>query len=126
MLQKVWLWLEESRVNYRIRKVTMFCYGEKEPWFLAANPGGMLPGPRAFEAAVNGSGLTISDRFFFGPSYAETLRRWDADFLDAWPKIERLGFDERFRRMWHYYLKYCEAGFDTGRIDVAQFVIERE
>lgn len=89
-------------------------------------PGGMLPGPRAFEAAVNGSGLTISDRFFFGPSYAETLRRWDADFLDAWPKIERLGFDERFRRMWHYYLKYCEAGFDTGRIDVAQFVIERE
>ncbi|HAD86195.1 MAG TPA: SAM-dependent methyltransferase, partial [Rhodospirillaceae bacterium] len=83
-------------------------------------------GPKAFDAAVNASGLKISDRFFFGPSYGETLRRWDADFLDAWPKIERLGFDERFRRMWHYYLKYCEAGFDTGRIDVAQFVIERE
>ena len=86
----------------------------------------LLSSLKAFDAAVNGSGLTISDRFFFGPSYAETLRRWDADFLDAWPKIERLGFDERFRRMWHYYLKYCEAGFDTGRIDVAQFVIERE
>lgn len=87
-------------------------------------PGGMLPGPNAFADAVTRAGLRLTDAFFFGPSYAETLRRWDADFLAAWPEIEKLGFDERFRRMWHYYLKYCEAGFDAGRIDVGQFVID--
>lgn len=87
-------------------------------------PGGMLPGPNAFADAVARAGLRLTDAFFFGPSYAETLRRWDVDFLAAWPEIEKLGFDERFRRMWHYYLKYCEAGFDAGRINVGQFVID--
>jgi cyclopropane-fatty-acyl-phospholipid synthase len=87
-------------------------------------PGGMLPGPNAFADAVARAGLRLTDAVFFGPSYAETLRRWDVDFLAAWPEIEKLGFDERFRRMWHYYLKYCEAGFDAGRINVGQFVID--
>ena len=87
-------------------------------------PGGMLPGPDAFNKAVAQSGMRITDTYFFGPSYAETLRRWDTAFVDAWPDIRKLGFDERFRRMWRYYLAYCEAGFDAGRIDVAQFVIE--
>lgn len=87
-------------------------------------PGGMLPGPNAFADAVARAGLRLTDAFFFGPSYAETLRRWDTDFLATWPEIEKLGFDERFRRMWHYYLKYCEVGFDAGRINVGQFVID--
>ena len=87
-------------------------------------PGGMLPGPNAFADAVARAGLRLTDAVFFGPSYAETLRRWDVDFLAAWPEIEKLGFDERFRRMWHYYLRYCEAGFDAGRINVGQFVID--
>ena len=88
-------------------------------------PGGMLPSPAAFRRAVADAGLKISDSLYFGRSYAETLRRWDAAFRENWPAIERLGFDERFRRMWRYYFCYSEVGFDTGRIDVGQFVIER-
>lgn len=87
-------------------------------------PGGMLPSPSAFERAASKSGLTISDRFFFGKSYAESLRRWDRAFRDNWPTIKCMGFDERFYRLWRYYLSYCETGFELGRIDVGQFVID--
>lgn len=88
-------------------------------------PGGMLPSPTVFDQAIDTACLRLIDSFFFGKSYAETLRRWAALFQEQWPAIERLGFDERFRRMWHYYLSYCEVGFDTSQIDVGQFVIER-
>ena len=88
-------------------------------------PGGMLPSPGAFERAVAGAGLSLVDSLYFGKCYAETLRRWRAAFHDNWPAIRELGFDERFRRLWHYYLCYCEVGFDLGHIDVGQFVIER-
>lgn len=88
-------------------------------------PGGMLPGPKAFEKAVAKTPLQIRDALYFGKSYAETLRRWDRDFQRNWPRIARLGFDERFYRMWRYYLCYCEAGFDAGEIDVAHFLLER-
>ncbi|MED6312188.1 MAG: class I SAM-dependent methyltransferase, partial [Pseudomonadota bacterium] len=87
-------------------------------------PGGVLPSPERFEETAAFQKLTISNAHFFGPSYAETLRRWNAAFLDAWPVLQQLGFDERFRRMWHYYLCYSEVGFDTGKIDVAQFIIQ--
>jgi cyclopropane-fatty-acyl-phospholipid synthase len=88
-------------------------------------PGGMLPSPEGFEKAVDAAGLLITDRLFFGACYAETLRRWAVAFQENWPAIKQHGFDERFRRMWLYYLCYCEAGFDTNQIDVGQFVIER-
>lgn len=88
-------------------------------------PGGMLPSPSAFDEAVRGSGLRVADSRFFGPCYAETLRRWRVDFEKRWPAIQRLGFDETFRRLWLYYLCYCEVGFDQGRVDVGQFLIER-
>tara|TARA_R110002126_G_scaffold10615_6_gene48881 strand:+ start:11252 stop:12493 length:1242 start_codon:yes stop_codon:yes gene_type:complete len=87
-------------------------------------PGGMLPGPQAFSDAVRASGLALKDAFFFGASYAETVRRWDRSFRDNWAEIEKLGFDNRFCRMWRYYLGYCEAGFETGQIDVGQFLLE--
>lgn len=87
-------------------------------------PGGVLPSPERFEESAASQKLSISNAHFFGPSYAETLRRWNAAFLDAWPVLQQLGFDERFRRMWHYYLCYSEVGFDTGKIDVAQFTIQ--
>ena len=87
-------------------------------------PGGMLPGPQAFADAVRASGLALKDSFFFGASYAETVRRWDRSFRDKWAEIEKLGFDRRFYRMWRYYLGYCEAGFETGQIDVGQFLLE--
>ena len=88
-------------------------------------PGGFLPGPAVFAAAAADSGLEIADAFYFGRSYAETLRRWNRAFVEAWPQIATLGFDERFRRLWHYYLCYCEVGFDIGHIDVGQFVLQR-
>ena len=87
-------------------------------------PGGMLPSPSAFANAVTAADLQIADRFDFGSSYAETLRRWNTSFQNQWPAIEALGFDRRFRRMWEYYLCYCEVGMDTGQVDVSQFVIE--
>ena len=88
-------------------------------------PGGMLPSPAAFEQAAQDAGLIISDALYFGNSYAESLRRWDRAFQENWPHISRLGFDERFYRMWRYYFTYCEIGFELGRVDVGQFVIER-
>lgn len=88
-------------------------------------PGGMLPGPLAFGQAVSNAGLKVADAFYFGKSYAESLRRWDRAFRENWPQIEEHGFDRRFFRMWRYYLCYCEVGFDHERIDVGQFVIER-
>lgn len=88
-------------------------------------PGGMLPSPERFKDAAGKAGMQVYDSFFFGASYAETLRRWNEAFRQNWPEIERLGCDERFRRMWHYYLCYCEAGFEDGHVDVGQFVLGR-
>ncbi|MCG8546027.1 MAG: cyclopropane-fatty-acyl-phospholipid synthase family protein, partial [Alphaproteobacteria bacterium] len=88
-------------------------------------PGGMLPSHGAFAAAVSGAGLVVTDSLSFGPSYGETLRRWTRAFQENRPAIERLGFDRRFQRMWHYYLACSEAGFDCGQLDVHQFVLER-
>lgn len=88
-------------------------------------PGGVLPSPSRFEAAAAEAGLEVADRFFFGESYADTLRLWHDRFQVRWPDIAPLGFDERFRRMWRFYLAYCEAGFRTGAIDVAQYTLTR-
>ena len=88
-------------------------------------PGGMLPSPPALEAAIARAGLAVTDRFTFGASYAETLALWRERFAAAWPTIRALGFDPRFRRLWTYYLAYCEAGFRAGTIDVTQVRIER-
>lgn len=84
-------------------------------------PGGMLPSDRAFCDAAAAAGLHVTDRHRFGQDYAATLREWEARFLASWDAIRQLGFDERFRRMWLYYLAYCRAGFRTGRIDVVQY-----
>jgi cyclopropane-fatty-acyl-phospholipid synthase len=64
------------------------------------------------------AGLELVTHQPFGLDYAKTLSLWRERFLAAWPSIERLGFDQRFKRMWEYYLCYCEAGFKNGIIDV--------
>ncbi len=61
----------------------------------------------------------------FGLDYAQTLSDWRDRFRLAWPNLLPLGFDERFRRMWEYYLAYCEAGFRSGNIDVRQMVFAK-
>jgi cyclopropane-fatty-acyl-phospholipid synthase len=87
-------------------------------------PGGFLPSDRALEAAVATAGLKLVEVEHFGKSYARTLREWRTRFHAHWPSIAALGFDERFKRLWHYYLCYCEAGFEEGSIDVGLYTIE--
>ncbi len=88
-------------------------------------PGGMLPSPAALSASAAGAGLGIDTVRTFALSYADTLKEWRDRFDDAWPKIAPLGFDERFKRMWDYYLAYSEGGFRAGAIDVGQFKLTR-
>lgn len=88
-------------------------------------PGGCLPSPSAFREAAQEAGLQVVDELAFGPDYAETCRRWRHDFLSRREEVLALGFDERFMRIWEFYLAYCEAGFDSGDIDVVQFTLAK-
>jgi cyclopropane-fatty-acyl-phospholipid synthase len=88
-------------------------------------PGGMLPSPTALAEQVRNAGLEWKQNVNFGRDYARTLHIWGERFAEAWPEIEPLGFDERFRRMWNMYLSYCEAGFNAGTIDVTQVALRR-
>ena len=84
-------------------------------------PGGMLPSRAAFRAAAAKQGLVVREEYAFGRDYARTLAEWRHAFEARWPDIQKLGFDEPFRRLWRMYLCYCEAGFLAGNIDVVQF-----
>ncbi len=88
-------------------------------------PGGMLPSPGALRQEIERAGLTPLGSITFGASYSETLRRWHSAFDAAWTEIAPLGFDERFRRMWTFYLTSCAAAFRTGTTDVAQVTMRR-
>jgi cyclopropane-fatty-acyl-phospholipid synthase len=86
-------------------------------------PGGYLPSPSAFRAAAAKAGLTVAAEETFGLSYAETLAEWRRRFHAAWEDIAPQGFDIRFRRLWDYYLAYCEAGFREATIDVGLYTL---
>lgn len=86
-------------------------------------PGGMLPTVGRFDAAVQAAGLEVVRRDFYGKDYARTLGAWHRRFLEREPEVRSLGYDERFIRMWRYYLSYCEAGFLDDRIDVMQVAL---
>ncbi|MEC9369360.1 MAG: cyclopropane-fatty-acyl-phospholipid synthase family protein, partial [Pseudomonadota bacterium] len=88
-------------------------------------PGGMLPTKAVLAAQGARAGLRLSRATGFGNCYARTLAEWRQRFHANWPCIERLGFDESFRRRWDYYLAYCEAGFAAGCIDVSLFRFEK-
>jgi len=88
-------------------------------------PGGMLPSMAALTDQVKRSGLQIASTTAFGSSYAQTLQQWRERFIAAWSKIEPLGFDQRFKRMWEMYLAYCEGGFRGESIDVVQVKLVR-
>ena len=70
--------------------------------------------------------LTFKEHLSFGKDYAKTLSIWKNNFLLNWSKIKKLGYDENFRRLWEYYLTYCEVGFINGSIDVSQFLLEKK
>lgn len=86
-------------------------------------PGGMLASPARLSAEAARAGLHWLATDAFGASYAETLAQWSGRFLAKWPEIRMLGFDERFKRLWLFYLAYCQAGFAAKRTDVMQIAL---
>jgi cyclopropane-fatty-acyl-phospholipid synthase len=89
-------------------------------------PGGCLPCPKEFRAQAKSAGLAIVDEFSFGLDYAETLKRWRVQFLAQKQQVLQHGFDERFMRIWEFYLAYCEAAFREANIDVVQFTLQKQ
>jgi len=83
-------------------------------------PGGMLASQDRLKEETAKAGLLWKRADAFGQSYAETLAEWARRFRSRWDDIRAMGFDERFKRLWLFYLGYCEAGFRTGRTDVLQ------
>lgn len=88
-------------------------------------PGGMLPTASIIESQAAWADLHLADSQFFSQSYARTLEIWRQRFQQAWPHITRLGFDERFKRLWEYYLAYCQVGFETGTVKVGFYKFVR-
>ncbi len=88
-------------------------------------PGGMLPSTAQLRSHTARAGLTWLGAEGFAHSYARTLAEWARRFQASWGNIQRQGFDERFRRLWLFYLAYCEAGFRTGRTDVIQLALKK-
>ena len=88
-------------------------------------PGGCLPCPSEFRKAADAAGLEVVEELSFGPDYAETLRRWRQSFLDQRANVLQLGFDDRFVRLWEFYLGYCEAAFDQGSVGVVQYSLRK-
>lgn len=88
-------------------------------------PGGMLPSEERLKKVTDKVGLAWTGIDRFGRDYADTLAAWHASFDAAWTEIRPLGFDERFRRLWKFYLSYCEAGFRTERTNVVQLSLAK-
>jgi cyclopropane-fatty-acyl-phospholipid synthase len=88
-------------------------------------PGGMLPSVTRLEEETARAGLAWRRIEAFGLSYAETLAEWRKQFLAKWDEIRGLGFDEKFKQLWRFYLSYCEAGFRSGRTNVVQVALTK-
>lgn len=88
-------------------------------------PGGMLPSDPVLDQHITESGLSLKNHVYFGQSYSQTLRRWHERFNEKWAKIAPMGFDDRFRRMWDFYLCSCAATFRSKNCDVVQVTVTR-
>ncbi|WP_232846148.1 SAM-dependent methyltransferase [Amphritea pacifica] len=84
-------------------------------------PGGMLPSISRLKQKFSEHGFSLEYKQLFGKDYARTLRLWRENFEQHSEALEQLGYDERFRRLWRYYLSYCEGGFEEGTIDVGLY-----
>jgi cyclopropane-fatty-acyl-phospholipid synthase len=89
-------------------------------------PGGMLPTYKILRSTFERAGLRITDDQSYGNDYAKTLSIWRRNFNEAWADIHNLGFDEEFKRLWEFYLVYCEVGFLQKSIDVVQIKVEHK
>lgn len=96
---------------------------QRSPDFIQRHvfPGGFLPSPLLMKELSRDVGLSMVEHMRFGFSYSRTLAEWARRFREAWPDIQSLGFDDRFHRLWTYYLAYCEGGFRSGAIDVGLY-----
>ena len=88
-------------------------------------PGGMLPSPSVLRQEIHRAGLSVQHSIEFGKSYSQTLRRWFEVFNNKWDDISAMGFDDRFRRMWNFYLTSCAATFESGNCDVTQITLQK-
>ncbi len=88
-------------------------------------PGGMLPTKKELEEINRRIGLDFKELKSFGLSYAKTLNLWNQQFQNSWDDLSQLGFNKRFKRMWEFYLSYCETGFISKSTDVSHFLIHR-
>ena len=88
-------------------------------------PGGCLPCPKEFRAQAAAAGLELVDEFSFGQDYARTLQLWREQFTAQHAHVLQLGFDERFIRIWEFYLSYCEAAFLEANTDVVQYTLRK-
>jgi cyclopropane-fatty-acyl-phospholipid synthase len=85
-------------------------------------PGGMLPTENHLKSLGETAGLEMVGHRAFGPDYGRTLAEWRQRFWEAWDEVQPMGFDLRFKRLWEFYMYYCEAGFRSGHINVRQVV----
>ena len=88
-------------------------------------PGGMLLTKTILKEQAAKAGLVLERAETFGQSYATTLRLWHERFEAVWPEVAKLGFDEKFRRLWKLYLAYCEAGFAESVVDVGIYKLRK-
>ena len=89
-------------------------------------PGGFLPSKRKLYDLSSSNGLEIKKYESYGSHYSNTLKIWRDEFLKKWEEISKHGFDNKFKRMWHFYLSYCEAGFKSKNIDLIQFSMQNK
>ena len=89
-------------------------------------PGGMLPSPTVFKTHVEEAGLKLTNTLSFGQDYARTLHKWHDRFLGVWADLQPMGFDDQFKKLWEFYLAYCEAGFRAETTDVKQVTLVTE
>ena len=87
-------------------------------------PGGFLPSKKSLYKYAQDSGLSMNAYNSYGLHYSNTLNIWRSEFINRWEEISKQGFDLTFKRMWNFYLSYCEAGFKSKNIDLIQFSMQ--
>ena len=85
-----------------------------------------MPSKRKLYDLSSSNGLEIKKYESYGSHYSSTLKIWRDEFLKKWEEISKHGFDNKFKRMWHFYLSYCEAGFKSKNIDLIQFSMQNK
>lgn len=106
---------------------TRFASYRRSPDFIQRHifPGGMLPTREIIAVHGTTAGLALRSTQSFGGGYARTLAEWRTRFTASWPQIQAMGFSDRFRRLWEYYLCYCESGFRAAKLDVGFYVFAK-